>query len=626
MKMYCADIETDGFNSTKIHVLSIAELQDMKEVRSFSATDYDKMRELMEEDAYWIFHNGMRFDKIELERILGIEMKGTLIDTLAISWYLEPKKMRHGLADYGEEFGIPKPVVDDWENLPLQVYVDRCEEDVKIQVKLWQRQWKHLNLLYDTPEDSMSTALYLSNKLAKVALQKKGWKVDIPASIELARTLEGKYEASRDALEKVMPMVPVYANKTRPKKPYKKNGELSATGLKWKELTEEYGKDFDYSGDIKVQTSLKEPNAGSPKQLKDWLFDLGWEPSTFDFKRDKETGDIRRIPQIKNSEGDDCCDSVKKLYHRQPALEHLSDMGVVKHRISVVKGFINSVDEKGMVFADCSGFTNTLRLKHRTVVNVPSGRKPYGMEIRALLTARNSKTELVGSDMCSLEDRTKQHYMWDYDKEYVKTMMVDDFDPHLDLGVMAGAITEEEAQSYKDKSCPKEEYERIGVLRYAFKTGNYACTYGAGAEAVARGAGVSTSIGEQVHTTYWKRNWSLKAIAEACVVKSSRGMKWLHNPVSGLWLHLKSDKDRFSTLNQSTGSFLFDAWCDNILAKRPQINGQFHDEVILELNKGYRDQMTKLLKDSIQEVNEQFNLNRDLDVDIDFGDDYSAIH
>jgi hypothetical protein len=110
-------------------------------------------------------------------------------------------------------------------------------------------------------------------------------------------------------------------------------------------------------------------------------------------------------------------------------------MTVVKHRIGLVKGFLDNVDSDGYVMAQIQGFTNTLRFKHAVCVNIPSSRKPYGAEIRSLLTVRNDDYVLCGSDMASLEDRTKQHYMWDYDPEYVKEMMTPDFDPHLDLAL-----------------------------------------------------------------------------------------------------------------------------------------------------------------------------------------------
>lgn len=50
------------------------------------------------------------------------------------------------------------------------------------------------------------------------------------------------------------------------------------------------------------------------------------------------------------------------------------------------------------------------------------------------------------------------------------------------------------------------------------------------------------------------------------------------------------------------------------------------DEVILEVKVGHREGATKLLKDCVARVNDKLKLNRDLDVDVEFGLDYSCIH
>ena len=73
------------------------------------------------------------------------------------------------------------------------------------------------------------------------------------------------------AIQAAMPKVPVVVKKTRPKKPFKKDGSLSATGEKWKTLVEENNKEFDFLGDILVVSKYAEPNAGSPSQVKNWL-------------------------------------------------------------------------------------------------------------------------------------------------------------------------------------------------------------------------------------------------------------------------------------------------------------------------------------------------------------------
>jgi DNA polymerase I-like protein with 3'-5' exonuclease and polymerase domains len=51
-----------------------------------------------------------------------------------------------------------------------------------------------------------------------------------------------------------------------------------------------------------------------------------------------------------------------------------------------------------------------------------------------------------------------------------------------------------------------------------------------------------------------------------------------------------------------------------------------HDEVILTVKKGNREVAEKMLKEAIDLTNKQLKLNRDLDVDVQFGNSYAEIH
>jgi DNA polymerase I-like protein with 3'-5' exonuclease and polymerase domains len=295
-------------------------------------------------------------------------------------------------------------------------------------------------------------------------------------------------------------------------------------------------------------------------------------------------------------------------------------MAVVKHRIGLVKGLLKN-EQDGFVVAAIQGLTNTLRFKHAVCVNLPSARKPYGLDIRGLLKAREGY-ELCGSDMASLEDRVKQHYMWEHDPEYVKEMSTEGFDPHLDLALSAGAITKQQMQYYKDGN----KTDAISLLRYNYKGGNYALQYGAGIKTLAKQLGITIKEAKVISEAYWKRNWSVKAIADSMVTKVVEGDTWQYNPVSKLWYSLRSDKDRFSTLCQGTGTYLFDCWVGFILKERQQLTANFHDEIILEVKKGNRDRCKILLEKAIHQVNNLLKLNRSLEVDIQFGNNYSEIH
>lgn len=612
------DIEADGLNPTKIHCLSVK--QDKSPIKSTHV--YSHMRKFFTKADVLVGHNITRYDIPVVEKLLDIEVKAKIVDTLAISWYLYPNRIMHGLADWGEEFGIPKPKIDDWEGLTTEEYIHRCSEDVKINKRLWDKMWRDLNKLYDSEEEVWRLIDYLQFKMDCAREQERlRWKLDVPLCTKNMEELKGFEQDKIKELAEAMPKVIKMKQKSRPAKPFKRDGTPSVVGQAWFDLLLSKGLPEDYDGTVDVVASQDEPNPNSTKQVKDWLYSLGWKPQTFKYKRDKVTNELTKIPQINLEHGKGICPSIKLLYAKEPKLEALDGLSVLTHRISILKGFLDNVDEDGYVQARVQGFTNTLRFKHRVVVNLPGVDKPYGTYIRGCLTCPEGYV-LVGSDMSSLEDRTKQHYMHKYDPEYVKEMNTEGFDPHLDIAEEAGMMTSKQVAEFKagDKS--------LNHVRHNAKQVNYSCTYGVTPAGLVRNTGMKLYEAEVLHKTYWKRNWSLNAIADACVVKNCMGTKWLYNPVSGFWYSLRHDKDRFSTLNQGTGVYCFDRWVEGIREKKLPIVGQMHDEIIglIRDTDSVKNRALKLLKDSVAKVNKELKLNRDLDCDVQFGYNYGDIH
>src|SRR5689334_7688468 len=146
----CGDLEADGLldTATKIHVCSFGLKAD-----SICATpSYDIMRTLFSDPEITVaIHNGVRFDVPLVEKILGIKVKATVIDTLALAWYIDCGRPwnQYGLEWYGELFGVPKPAISSWTGLTYEEYHHRCSEDVKITIQLWNKLLTKLRLVYD---------------------------------------------------------------------------------------------------------------------------------------------------------------------------------------------------------------------------------------------------------------------------------------------------------------------------------------------------------------------------------------------------------------------------------------------------------------------------------------------
>lgn len=445
MRIAVFDVEANGLVPTKLWCLTQNKLRG----ENVTYTNYDDMRKFLLSADVLVGHNITRWDIPHLERLLSITITAKIVDTLALSWYLEPKRIMHGLADWGEEFGVPKPPVDDWENLTVDEYVHRCEEDVKINTLLWQRFWKHLLLLYGSEEEAWRLIDYLSFKMDCAREQEKHrWKLDVGRCENVLEKLSKDKEEKVRGLLQAMPKVAVRASKSPPKKMYKKDGSLSSLGMQWQQFLLENNLPETHNESVEYVKDYKEPNPNSSVQLKAWLYDLGWEPETFKYDRNKETGDVRKIEQINMPHGAGICPSIKRLYSKEPSLELLDGLSVISHRISILKGFLSAVDDEGYVQAQVQGLTNTLRWKHKVCVNLPGIDKPYGKDIRGCLICPEGYV-LVGSDMSSLEDRTGMHYQYDLDPDYVDMKSEDGYDPHLQMCIVAGMITEDESEFYK---------------------------------------------------------------------------------------------------------------------------------------------------------------------------------
>ena len=600
--MIVFDVEANGLldKATKIHCLSYT--TDGKHYQTIF--DYSDMRDLILSQHGLVGHNIIRYDVPLIEKILGIKIKARLFDTLPMSWVLNYNRSKHGLESFGEDFGIPKPQIDDWHNLTNEEYAYRCTEDVKINWCLWQDLLRRFMFLYKSKLSLDKFFRYLEFKMDCAAVAEKvGWKLDVELAQKCVADLT-KQKADKEAeLISVMPKRKVTTKKSRPKNCFRKDGTASAHGQRWFDLLQEHGLPLHFDGEVEVIKKWEDPNPNSTDQVKDWLYSLGWEPCTFKYDKNKETGEERKIPQVRKD--GELTDSVKLIAETNPMVEVLEGLTVMQHRLGIFQGFLDC-EQDGYVRAEIDGLTNTLRFKHKKpLVNLPGVDRPWGKEIRGCLTAPTGYV-LCGADMTSLEDTTKRHYMQPYDPDYVHEMSQAGFDPHLDLAKHAGAIKQSDIDAYNHGTKPE-----LKALRKNYKVVNYSATYGVGAAKLSRTTGMSIPQSQALLDAYWNRNWSVKKFSEDQKVRQINGEMWVQNPVSGFWHSLRYEKDVFSTLNQSTGAYCFDKWVAYYRTRRPNIIGQFHDESINLVKEGEQNEHSVALNWAIEKLNQELKLNVD---------------
>jgi len=614
--MIVFDVEANGLldDATKIHCLSYT----TDGVTYDTLFDYDGMKDLLLNQQGLIGHNIIRYDIPLLEKILGIKIEARLFDTLPMSWVLNYNRPKHGLESFGEDFGIPKPKIDDWNNLTQDDYRHRCVEDVKINWKLWQDVLKRFMFIYKSKTELDKFFRYLQFKMDCAAeAERVGWRLDVGLAKDCVAKLTEQQSSKINELKGVMPRVKITTKKSKPKVCFKKDGSPSSHGERWFALLDEHELPRHYEGEVEVIKGWDQPNPNSNDQVKSWLFSLGWEPCTFNYIKESPT-ETRLVPQVRSN--GELTKSVKRLIKDNPVVSVLDGLTVIQHRLKIFEGFLEC-EYNGYVRAEIDGLTNTLRFKHKKpLVNLPAVDKPWGKEVRGCLTVPDGYT-LCGADMTSLEDTTKRHYMYPYDPDYVNDMSQDGFDPHLDLALHANAVSQIEIDEYN-----AGRNDQLKDLRKDFKVVNYSATYGVGKAKLARTTGMSESAAQELLDAYWKRNWSVKAFIDKQKVRKINDEMWVQNPVSKFWHSLRYEKDVFSTLNQSTGAYCFDKWVAYYRTRRPNIIGQFHDESINLVRKGEEDEHSSALEWAIKKLNQNLKLNVDLGIEIQYGQRYSDVH
>jgi len=653
-KATVADFEADGLlrEATKLHVLCCTLANGRR--MSIRGDNHERIKAFfdyhIENEIPVVFHNAKTYDIPLAEKILGIDLsKLMVIDTLALSWYLNFDRNRHGLGTFHEDYGIEKPEVEDWEGLTYEEYEHRCSEDVRINVALWQDLKRRLVDIYTRAQAEIDAGnvggkrisddevIYLDqfigapvedviNRLLtflmfKMDCAREQEEVGIELDVELAQScfdrLSHQKEEKTVELSKAMPKKYNYKLVNKPKDLYKKDGSLSVAGKRWIELLVELKLPPNTVGPVKVIESVEDGNPGSVDQVKEWLHSLGWKPKTFKYVKDKATGKERMVEQVRDDK--ELCESVTDLIDKDPAVGILEGLTVISHRLGIFKAFLtHQVD--GKLYAGIEGITNTFRFKHKNpIVNLPGIDKPWGKEVRSCLLPPKGCV-WAGPDMVSLEDTTKRHYMQPLDPKYVEEMMQPGYDPHLNLAMFAGAVTQEQIDQHNAGTIS------LKGVRKKFKAANYSCVYGVGKAKLARAIDSTAKEAGELIEAYWKRNWAIREVSGKQKVKIVGSKMWLQNPVSGFWHSLRAEKDIFSTLNQSTGVYCFDTWLSYSRLLGLKVAATFHDEQLDPVEIGQEKVATELLKDAIGYANNKLKLNVKLDIDVQIGQNYGQVH
>lgn len=445
-----------------------------------------------------------------------------------------------------------------------------------------------------------------------------GWKIDTVLMDEL---LDKMFREREEIRLKVLDMAPLRViDQGQIARPFKKDGSPAVVLERWyNNLDKRFFRLEDIVGTF-TRVNFEELNLESPVQRIDVLQRLGWTPTEYNYKTDKnnrpiydETGKkIKSSPKLTQ-------DSVTECEIGQLMIDYMT----LSHRYKLVKGLKERLKPDGSVGS--GGITvgcNTGRMMHRGVANIPRVGEYYGKEIRSLFSHRDGYT-LIGADLCSLENRLMGHYTYPYDNgEYARRL-----------------------ESEDSHTTTQELVRQAGreISRQTAKTLNYAVGYGAQIGKVAEVLDCDIGFAKTVYELWWEDKASMKELKER-IEKSLRyrGMMERKKLSSNAWvkgldgrrIYVRSAHSLINALIQNAGSIVnkfitcsvYKGIKDNSLNAMFVVN--YHDEIALEVedNPETIEKVKELINQSVTKCNQFFEFKVPMDMDIKVGSSWAKIH
>jgi len=216
-----ADLESDGLRDqlTRIWCLTVND-------QHFGPDNIEQGVRLLNDN--WVcFHNGFGFDLPVLQRFYPWFKPSKVDDTFILSSLFEPDRDGHGLADWGRQFGVPKPVHEDWTQYSPEMK-HRNIEDVRITRLVWEHLQKERKS-WDWEE-----AIRLEYKIAQIHSQQEanGVGFDMEAANVLYSRIANEIEEIDRTIMKEVPPKWVQVGTTMDK-PFKLDGTYNSRVISW---------------------------------------------------------------------------------------------------------------------------------------------------------------------------------------------------------------------------------------------------------------------------------------------------------------------------------------------------------------------------------------------------------
>ena len=464
--------------------------------------------------------------------------------------------------------------------------------------------------------------------------QRYGVRFDIDAAKQLHAQIDQRMTALEAEINPQLPGRPLNRGEmstwTPPKIQFKKDGTPSAACLNFFNIV--YNGPEGWEGmlnNICVDLPHHEPLISSlPMEvrhqdaMKNWLLELGWKPTIWNYKLEA-TGLGKRRP-VRDDKGQltkaspklhdkgRVCPGLSVLAEQVPVIEWMS----LRNRRSTIwneeknTGWLSHprLAHDGRLPAASSGLTNTKRQRHTIVANVPRVGTLMGAEMRSLFRASEGMV-MVGVDVKALEACIKGHYTYPYDDgAYAKLLLQPDFDEHkINAGLWG---------------CSREQAKSPG----------YALQYNCQPPKFAETLGVPLGVGKKHYEAYWAHNWSLKLAITEAETEFDRNFQKYITTIDGSKVVTRAKHSVFNARCQSAGAKVVDM-VGIIADKYIKTRGfparrviYYHDEYQYDCEPGWDVELSRILVDSIRLAGEHFHLNVPLTGTAKIGSSWAETH
>ena len=579
MKDLIFDIETDGFNPTKIHCVVVKD-DKTNNVHVFTGDDHKSFVGFVAGHRL-IGHNVIGYDIPALEKVWNYKHTGPIVDTLVLSRLADPaQEGGHSLRRWGYRLGFPKGEHNDWSVFSTEM-LHYCKQDVEVTQRVY-RELRKLMKKEFSPE-----SVELEHRVAGIIKGQEinGWLFNEQDAERLLANLRNRMNDIEMEIHNEWKPMAKLTKEYRHK--FNQDGSVRRSGVGFVDAVSNLWVDRSFDGINTGWTSVitwVPFNLGSRKQIAERLSRLGWKPDRFTEKGspivDESTLDGVDIPEAKL----------------------INEYLLLQKRVGMLNNWLDNLKQDGRLHGRVN--TNgaiTGRMTHSdpNLAQVPAGYSPYGKEMRSLFTVPNGY-KLVGADAAQLELRMLAHYM--NDKDYTNEIL--NGDVHTANQIAAGLDTRDKA-----------------------KTFIYAFLYGAGDAKIGSIVGGSSDDGRTLKARFLSNTPALAGLRQR-VDDTVRQRGWLKG-LDGRKLHIRSQHSALNTLLQSAGAIVMKQALVHLVDNcqlRYKLVGNIHDEIQAEVHEEDAHAFGQQVVQSIRMTEQSLGLRCPMDGDYKVGNNWSETH